>query len=139
MDNITASTIAANLEKNFDDQADRMGVQPSSEHPLVLNITTEDNPIPQSFTLERVASKEITGDFGTATKCLAFRDQNGNLYVHFRGTGDGFWMYNTQAYDGEISKVQEECLEFFDSLMEAYDGTGEVYVTGHAQAGNTAQ
>lgn len=75
-------------------------------------------------------------------KAIAVKDEAGNIYVHFNGTGDGNWNYNSVAYGGSPSRMQDEALEWFDGFIEEYyegQTEGNLYVTGHSQGGNNAQ
>ncbi len=64
---------------------------------------------------------------------------DGKLFVVYRGTGDGNWIYNADsAYGHEASDMQKWAAAYFDDVMkEKYSGQ-EVYVTGHSQGGNNA-
>lgn len=76
-------------------------------------------------------------------KAIAVRDPaTGDVYVHFNGTGDGNWIYNSAAYGGPPSRMQTESLKWFDGFMaKQQEGNlgGNLYVTGHSQGGNNAQ
>jgi hypothetical protein len=75
-------------------------------------------------------------------KAITIRDKNGNIYVHFNGTGDGNWGYNSAAYGGSPSPMQEWALSYFNGTIEKYyegQSAGNLYVTGHSQGGNNAQ
>ncbi|MDR1210345.1 MAG: DUF2974 domain-containing protein [Clostridiales bacterium] len=78
----------------------------------------------------------------TYAKAITVKDAGGNVYVHFNGTGDGNWGYNSVAYGGPPSPIQEWSLSYFnDSIAGHYEGKsdGNLYVTGHSQGGNNAQ
>ena len=92
------------------------------------------------FTFTRSESETYPGQ--KYPKAIAVKDAAGNIYVHFNGTGDGNWNYNSVAYGGAPSRMQVEALEWFDSFIEKqYEGhsRGNLYVTGHSQGGNNAQ
>ena len=73
-------------------------------------------------------------------KCIAVKDSEGNIYVHFNGTGDGNWGYNSSVYTGEDSPVQIESTKFLNDVVRTRAGEdAEVYVSGHSQGGCTAQ
>lgn len=79
-------------------------------------------------------------------KAIVVKDAQGNLYVHFNGTGDGNWSYNAVAYgpqNGNItSPIQDWALEYFDKTVSKYyegQANGKLYVSGHSQGGNNAQ
>lgn len=70
-----------------------------------------------------------------------FPDTN-DIYVAYRGTGDGNWKYNADSAFGttpEASDMQEYALKYFDAAYEKYyDPRGKLYVTGHSQGANNA-
>lgn len=75
-------------------------------------------------------------------KAITVQDGNGNIYVHFNGTGDGNWGYNDAAYGGHASDMQLWARWYFEkSVEEYYQGQvgKDLYVTGHSQGGNNAQ
>lgn len=75
-------------------------------------------------------------------KAITVQDQSGNVFVHFKGTGDGFWAENDAAAGGGPSQVQIWALEYFNrTIQNNYEGKslGNLYVTGHSQGGNNAQ
>ena len=88
---------------------------------------------------------EFSGDNGNCAKAIVVRDPQGNIYVHFNGTGDGNWGYNAVAYgpqDGKVtSPLQDWASDYFDGIMEEFatDPSAKVYVSGHSQGGNNAQ
>lgn len=73
-------------------------------------------------------------------KAVTLRGPDGQLYVHYNGTGDGNWGYNSAAYqDGPPSAVQEWSLNYFDRMMAEHGEGNGAYVSGHSQGGNNAQ
>lgn len=71
-------------------------------------------------------------------------DSSGNIedvYVSYRGTGDGRWYDNGDAFSKEYSPYQQDAAAYFDSVMDTLGVTDEtnVYVTGHSKGGNQAQ
>ena len=75
-----------------------------------------------------------------APKALVVQDENGNIFVHFNGTGDGNWEYNADnAYGTQTESQQHQwAAEYLDEVLEKYPGVN-VTVTGHSQGGNLAQ
>lgn len=140
VDTKTIATIGAILERDFDDYAIENGVNIEQK---TYQVTVDG--IEQTIKLKCIDQCVIEGvDGANMTKCLAFKDQYGNIYFHFRGTGDGYWEYNAPAaYSANESRVQLESKEFFERVIEAQQADGktihDVYVTGHSQGGNTAQ
>ncbi len=77
-----------------------------------------------------------------------FMDKDGNVYVSYRGTGDGKWVDNGDAMANESSLMQRRAEEYFNSVIEnptdaSYDlknyQGGKIIVTGHSKGGNSAQ
>ena len=97
------------------------------------------NPNLKGYTLlETQYIKDIDGNY--RVKSIAYMDADGNVYVHFTGTGDGNWDYNKAAYDSVPSTIQTNSSAFLAHIIETYrTGDSAVYVTGHSQGGNTAQ
>ena len=101
---------------------------------------------------KEIRTNEVTetGEYtGTKSpKCLAVKDCDDNIIVHFQGTGDGNWEYNAENYGPNDSLIQTESTEYLKSVIDKYKdkyksknmNTGaDFYVTGHSQGGNTAQ
>lgn len=97
------------------------------------------NPNLKGYTLlETQYIKDIDGNY--RIKSIAYMDADGNIYVHFTGTGDGNWDYNKAAYDSVPSTIQTNSSAFLEHIIDTYRTDGSaVYVTGHSQGGNTAQ
>ena len=77
-------------------------------------------------------------------KAITLMDGDGNLYVHFFGTGDGNWGFNSVAYSDKPypSSMQEWALNYFNSAVAEYSKENpmkSVFVSGHSQGGNLAQ
>ena len=75
-----------------------------------------------------------------------FRDKDGNIYVSYRGTGDGKWVDNGVAMANKSSLMQRRAEEYFNSVVEdegnsIYDSskTKNVILIGHSKGGNSAQ
>ena len=64
-----------------------------------------------------------------------------DIYVAFRGTGEGRWYDNGDAFDKKYSPYQQDAAEYFDSVMNDLNVTESqnVIVTGHSKGGNEAQ
>ncbi len=84
--------------------------------------------------------KDKTGDLVIA---CAFQDTNGDIYVAYRGTGDGKWVDNGVGIANESSIMQRAANDYFDQVVENLDLTtydsGKIVVTGHSKGGNEAQ
>ena len=64
-----------------------------------------------------------------------------DVYVAYRGTGEGRWYDNGDAFDKKYSPYQQDAAEYFDSVMSDLNVTDgqNVIVTGHSKGGNEAQ
>ena len=93
----------------------------------------------------RVSNNCCTGGHGgdvNGAIGATFTANNGqDVYVAYRGTGDGRWYDNGDALGSEKSPYQDDALDFFDGEMRRMGVTEEtnVYVTGHSKGGNQAQ
>lgn len=89
---------------------------------------------------ERDIYRDTYPDNVGSMKAVTVRGPDGQLYVHFNGTGDGNWGYNSAAYQDSLpSAVQEWSLNYFNSMVEKHGGNRDIYVSGHSQGGNNAQ
>lgn len=71
-------------------------------------------------------------------QACAFKDENGNLYVAYRGTGNRRWGDNGQGFVDSSTDMQEAAKDYFDHVADRY-GYNELYVTGHSKGGNESQ
>lgn len=71
-------------------------------------------------------------------QACAFKDENGNLYVAYRGTGNRRWGDNGQGFVDSSTDMQEAAKDYFDHVADKY-GYDELYVTGHSKGGNESQ
>lgn len=141
MNDAVLATIAANIENSF--HADNAENLPEHNAGTVfpVDFTVEGHDGAYHYELEILDVMMFDNDHGEYCKAIAFRDEAGNIYVHYNGTGDGNWGYNAVAYGGGPSDVQKESLAFFDRIVEEYHTElgGDIYVSGHSQGGNNAQ
>ena len=68
---------------------------------------------------------------------FAVRDSKNNIYVVYRGTGDGKWIDNAIGMF-EDSPVQDEALNFYNKIVEKEiinnpNFDGRLIVTGHSK------
>ncbi len=130
---------AANIERQFSDicnMYEKNNPNPYSKKSVRINGNNFE--IIDVFGYERAPDESYAGT--EYPKAVVLRNKETNeIYIHFNGTGDGNWGYNAAAYGGEPSRMQQECLTWFDGIMNEYSGKyGEIYVTGHSQGGNNA-
>ncbi|MFR5875182.1 MAG: Mbeg1-like protein [Eubacterium sp.] len=71
-------------------------------------------------------------------QACAFKDENGNLYVAYRGTGNNRWGDNGQGFVDVSTDMQEAARDYFDHVADEY-GYNDLYVTGHSKGGNESQ
>ena len=69
----------------------------------------------------------------------AFKSPEGDLYVNYRGTGDGRWIDNGEGFVDESTPMQEAARRYFDHVYENYAIGGNTYIGGHSKGGNEAQ
>jgi len=121
---------------------DSDGIQSSR----VINATYEDNSHPDVGSLvyhSHSANGRGVKD-GAIGGAFYSTDSSGNpkdIYVAYRGTGDGRWYDNGDAFAKKYSPYQQDAAEYFDFVMEDLGVTdaNNVYVTGHSKGGNQAQ
>lgn len=80
--------------------------------------------------------------YDTGTAACAFQSkEGGNVYVVYRGTGDGEWMDNGLGMTSKATIQQTRALSYFEEVVETM-GLSEknrVIITGHSKGGNKAQ
>ena len=137
MDDAVLATIAANLENRFKE----ISAPNDGKYDFDITFTVEgsNNQYNYEFTVRDVLS--FDNGNGQYAKAVVLTDGAGNLYIHYNGTGDGNWGYNSVAMGGGPSDIQTASLEFLNNAIEKYYGesSGKVYVSGHSQGGNNAQ
>ena len=108
----------------------------------IIKEAIEKNPSLGEF--ELISQSSVDTDIPmTELVACTFRDSNtGSVYVAYRGTGDGKWIDNGDAFTKDSSLMQRRAQEYFDSVvndkgLKNYDG--EIIVTGHSKGGNSAQ
>ncbi|MBR2589510.1 MAG: DUF2974 domain-containing protein [Clostridia bacterium] len=72
-------------------------------------------------------------------QACAFKSDSGDVYVAYRGTGDGRWGDNAQGFTDVSTDMQEAARDYFDHVVDQYGCEGDLYVTGHSKGGNEAQ
>jgi hypothetical protein len=118
---------------------------PNSEEKTKLMSIVANSP--DIGALKIVDTSWSSGGYGTSSKsggmyATTFASSNGDVYVAYRGTGNGNWAYNAVAYGAERSEMQQWSLDYFNkTVLENFEGQSKknLYVTGHSQGGNNAQ
>ena len=73
-------------------------------------------------------------------QAYAFKDAQRNLYIAYRGTGNGRWQDNGQGLYDPSTDMQDAAKEFAESCIEKYGNDApNIYITGHSKGGNEAQ
>lgn len=90
------------------------------------------------------AGNYIRPNGSLSRKAIIVRAPDGNIFVHFNGTGDGNWRYNADSAFGTApSRMQEWASKYFDTMVGDLRRNnlieGYLYVTGHSQGGNNAK
>ncbi|MDR1465139.1 MAG: DUF2974 domain-containing protein [Oscillospiraceae bacterium] len=84
----------------------------------------------------------LAGFSAKHVNACTFWDPASAIYICYRGTGDGKWVDNGEAYTRASSFMQRKAEEYFDSVAERYDLAhfpGETVISGHSKGGNNAQ
>ena len=94
MNELELATIGANLEAKFD----KIAKEDPGTKLDTLNFTVEGQSGTCTYEFTLVDKMEFTNETGETFKAFTVRDQNGNIYVHYRGTGDANWDENDVAF-----------------------------------------
>lgn len=111
-----------------------------TEKTIVVNAIAKNKDIGKI----EITSTSASLGYSTDQVCAAsFKDPSGNIYVAYRGTGDGKWPDNGEGMYKESTVMQRNAAEYFDKVIEKYglEGyeDGNIIVTGHSKGGNNAQ
>ena len=87
---------------------------------------------------------EETGENHTMETLIAcaFKDTvTGEVYIIYRGTGDGKWVDNGVAMGEVSSLMQERATQFCNKVIEEQEikEPGKIIIAGHSKGGNLAQ
>ncbi len=95
---------------------------------------------------------DLEGAYGATFYRAEGNNSNGphtvtDVYVAFKGTGDGRWYDNGDAFSKENSPYQRQAAEYFDraiNLLEndsnlVFDSSCNVITTGHSKGANISQ
>lgn len=117
------------------------------EYGKLMNCTTPKDKIGNMVYMNHSSNArgEKDGAIGATFYSLDSSGKIEDVYVSYRGTGDGRWYDNGDAFSKEYSEYQQDAAEYFDSVMKELvnnHGVSEqtnVYTTGHSKGGNQAQ
>lgn len=87
--------------------------------------------------------KDYKGARGAAFYSVGEDNQVKDVYVAFRGTGEGRWYDNGDAFAKEYSEYQQDAAQYFDYVVNDkklnITSSQNVIATGHSKGGNLAQ
>lgn len=92
--------------------------------------------------LEIVSFSNHMGSDFTGAYAAAFQTPDrSEVYIVFRGTGEGRWYDNGDALAREYSRYQKTAEKYFNCITEKMniDSKTNLVVTGHSKGGNLAQ
>ena len=114
-----------------------------------LKAAIDKNPEIGEFVLVSQSSCEphiTTGENFSMNHIIACTFKNpktNDIYVAYRGTGDGKWVDNGDGMSAESSLMQRAAADYFDSVVSSEnlndEYSGKIIVTGHSKGGNSAQ
>lgn len=92
--------------------------------------------------LKLITYTENLGDQYTGAYAAAFQSADGSeVYVVYRGTGEGRWYDNGDGLANVSSPYQDIALQYFNDTIASLnvDDSTKIVVTGHSKGGNLAQ
>lgn len=113
-----------------------------------LNTYIDNNPNSDIGNLRlHSCSDQLGADYKGARGAAFYNlDDNGavkDVYVAFRGTGEGRWYDNGDAFAKEYSEYQQDAAQYFDYVVNDKNlnitSAQNVIATGHSKGGNLAQ
>lgn len=120
-------------------------MSPKLKNDKVFMNSLEKNPEWGNIVLTSQSSVEGNVPMTELIACTFKDPSTGNVYVSYRGTGDGKWVDNGVAMANESSLMQRRAEEYFNSVVEDPGNNlmnyqdGKLIVTGHSKGGNSAQ
>jgi len=116
-------------------------------HPEWENVRVLDQSNPVKYSGNGIGvdnrTDKLTDDYIQAS---TFDDGNGNIYVSYRGTGNGRWGDNAVGMYDVSTEMQEAAANYYDYVVEKYGLENEclhngkkIIITGHSKGGNEAQ
>lgn len=118
----------------------------SDEGKNALNLVKEYIATHDDFGKQMKISS-VSGDLGDNVDgafAAAFYRENGSqkeAFIAFRGTGDGRWFDNGDAFAQKYSRYQQDATQYFDIVANdlGLDESWDIIATGHSKGGNLAQ
>jgi len=93
-----------------------------------------------------IATSNIGSNKFDKRELIAYAVQNSEtkeIYIVYRGTGDGKWIDNAIGLFQDKSPIQENAQKFYDNVIEKHvignPNPCRIVVTGHSKGGNLAQ
>lgn len=135
------------IEKKYPDKTE------TEEFKLLKNVCDGDSEYSKNFANMKIVSQShfdhkadgksflnYSGENCTddPIQACGFKDNDGNLYVAYRGTGNGRWGDNGQGFVDPSTDMQDAAKDYFDHVADE-QGYNNLYVTGHSKGGNEAQ
>ena len=116
-------------------------VKKSEDYKAVLN-AIEQNPSLGDY--EIISQSMCDGYDEKLVIACTFKDpETGNIYVSYRGTGDGKWVDNGEGLTAKSTIMQDTSVAYFDNMMselsEDERENSKIIVSGHSKGGNEAQ
>ena len=115
-------------------------IKKTGDYKAVLNAINEN---PELGKIKLVSQSTCSGIDEKLVIACAFQDANGDMYIAYRGTGDGKWVDNGYGIANESSQMQRVANDYFDKCVEDLGLTnydqGKIFITGHSKGGNEAQ
>lgn len=137
----TPGTTFERLVREADEYLRKKGPLDEEKEQLlnILNQGIEFVPGLADLRLELPAHSENPCERGIEAD--AFVSGGNDVYVVYRGTGDGKWIDNGRGMTRELTSSQSQASDYFDRVVNAcgVDEDTNLIVTGHSKGGNNAQ
>lgn len=106
---------------------------------IILQQATQKDPDLKEY---QISNQSWNENFDSGTSAVVFSDPNSkDVYVAYRGTGDGEWMDNGEGMTSINTDQQKRAAVYFDQAAEknGWDSDTSLIITGHSKGGNKAQ
>ncbi len=113
----------------------------------INNYTESNGTEPEVAGLKMHSSSDFKsfGNEYSGAHAATFYKENSSgskdVYVAYKGTGDGRWYDNGYAFASDSSPYQQSAAKYFDDAMDSLnvDSSCKVITTGHSKGGNLSQ